>query len=195
VRRTTSRSPLRWITCCTATSALPPTAGLHQPLLMHDVGASEKNDIRGAQSHVPKSGGRQPAVVWNVERCVAGITLFAAQRIKSGGIRQPAVLAMRTARITHCWPTPWNRSGKRQPAVASGIALATATGFRGRITFAPHTRLPHHGWLTPAAPDARRRCTEKTTFAVHNRMFPRAAGVNPPCFAYKNAVPQESTHC
>jgi hypothetical protein len=26
---------------------------------------------------------------------------------------------------------------------------------------------------------------KKTTFAVHNRMFPRAAGINPPCFAIR----------
>jgi hypothetical protein len=31
---------------------------------MRDAGAL-KNDIRGAQSHVPKSGGRQPAVVFD----------------------------------------------------------------------------------------------------------------------------------
>jgi hypothetical protein len=41
-------------------------------------------------------------------------------------------------------------------------------------------RYTNHGWLTPAAPDARRRCTEKTIFAVHNRMFPGVTGINPP---------------
>jgi hypothetical protein len=41
---------------------------------------------------------------------------------------------------------------------------------------------PHgHGWLTPAAPGARCRSGEEiTTFAVHKRMFSRAAGVSPP---------------
>jgi hypothetical protein len=38
------------------------TAGLRQPLLVHDVGSLKNGDIRGAQTHVHKSGGRQPAV-------------------------------------------------------------------------------------------------------------------------------------
>jgi hypothetical protein len=43
---------------------------------------------------------------------------------------------------------------------------------------------PHgHGWLTPAAPGARCRSGEEiTTFAVHKRMFSRAAGVSPPWY-------------
>jgi hypothetical protein len=40
-----------------------PTAGLRQPLLVHGVGRPKNNDIPGAQTHVSKSGGRQPAVV------------------------------------------------------------------------------------------------------------------------------------
>jgi hypothetical protein len=40
---------------------------------------------------------------------------------------------------------------------------------------------PHgDGWLTPAAPGVRCRSEEITTFAVHKRMFSRAAGVSPP---------------
>jgi hypothetical protein len=39
-------------------------------------------------------------------------------------------------------------------------ALATAIGFRGVITFITHDRMVRHGWLTPAAPGARRRSTE-----------------------------------
>jgi hypothetical protein len=39
------------------------TAGSHQPLLVHDAGSLKDNDIRGAQTHIRKSGGRQPAVV------------------------------------------------------------------------------------------------------------------------------------
>jgi len=39
------------------------TAGSHQPLLVHDVGPLKNSDIRGAQTLVYKSGGRQPAVV------------------------------------------------------------------------------------------------------------------------------------
>jgi hypothetical protein len=39
-----------------------PTAGLHQRLLLHGAGRLKNNDIRGAQTHVRKSGGCQPAV-------------------------------------------------------------------------------------------------------------------------------------
>jgi hypothetical protein len=38
------------------------TAGLRQPLLVREAGPLKNNDIRGAQTHVHKSGGRQPAV-------------------------------------------------------------------------------------------------------------------------------------
>jgi hypothetical protein len=39
------------------------TAGLRQPLLVHDARPLKNSDIRGAQTHIHKSGGRQPAVV------------------------------------------------------------------------------------------------------------------------------------
>jgi len=107
-------------------------------------------------------------VAWNQERQASA---------RRGRRTEPS-----PARTTHRWPNarPRNKSGEHPPAVGSEIALATATGFRERIKSAPRIRLPHHGWLTPAAPGARRRCTEKTTFAVHNRMFPRVARINPP---------------
>jgi hypothetical protein len=59
-----------------------------------------------------------------------------------------------------------------------------AIGFRGVgvITFTTHDRMVPHGWLTPAAPGARRRSAEKATFAVLERTFTRAAGVSPPGF-------------
>jgi hypothetical protein len=63
--------------------------------------------------------------------------------------------------------TDINKSGGRQSAVVLSNAGATANVFHGR--------------LTPAAPGARRRFAEKiTTFAVHKRIFARAAGVSPP---------------
>jgi hypothetical protein len=34
------------------------TAGLRQPLLVHDAGSLKNNDIRGAQTHAHRSGGR-----------------------------------------------------------------------------------------------------------------------------------------
>jgi hypothetical protein len=43
------------------------TAGLRQPLLVHGVGRPKNNDICGAQTHVSKSGGCQPAVVYKTD--------------------------------------------------------------------------------------------------------------------------------
>jgi hypothetical protein len=76
------------------------TAGLRQPLLVHGIGRLKNNDIHGAQTHISKSGGRQPAV------------------------------------------------GTKRNCNGAGF-------FSGTSTFA------HHGWLTPAAPGARRRSAEK----------------------------------
>ncbi len=115
-----------------------------------------------------RSGGRQPAVLWK-------------SRLRGRFGTQ----SRDTSRAT--------KSGGRQPAV--DVVTASATAFvHGRparrrcaaiVVLPLQARYTNHGWLTPAAPDARRRCTEKTIFAVHNRMFPRAAGVSPPCFAIR----------
>jgi hypothetical protein len=115
-----------------------------------------------------KSGGRQPAVLWK-------------SRLRGRFGTQ----SRDTSRAT--------KSGGRQPAV--DVVTASATAFvHGRpagrrcaaiVVLPLQARYTNHGWLTPATPDARRRCTEKATFAVHNRMFPRAAGINPPCFAIR----------
>jgi hypothetical protein len=109
-----------------------------------------------------KSGGRQPAVLWK-------------SRLRGRFGTQ----SRDTSRAT--------KSGGRQPAV--DVVTASATAFvHGRpagrrcaaiVVLPLQARYTNHGWLTPAAPDARRRCTEKATFAVHNRMFPRAARRQP----------------
>jgi hypothetical protein len=39
------------------------TAGSRQPLLVYDVGSLKNGDIRGAQTHAHRSGGREPTVV------------------------------------------------------------------------------------------------------------------------------------
>jgi hypothetical protein len=74
------------------TSGSRTTAGLHQPLLVHDVGAPKKRHSRCT-------------IACSQERRVL------ARR----GVRYERC----AARITHRWPTarPWNRSGGRQPAV------------------------------------------------------------------------------
>jgi hypothetical protein len=65
-----------------------------------------------------------------------------------------------------------------------GFALATATGFCGRITFRsahslPVSRLAYasRSWLA-----MRESADAKTTFAMHKCTFTRAAGVSPPWF-------------
>jgi hypothetical protein len=197
---------------------------------MHDAGALKK---RHSRCTIACSQERQASArrVLRYEPCAARITHCSPTALplnKSGG-RQPAVVCYKNAvpqQSTHCQPTmrPRNRSGGHQPAVGSEIALATATGFCGWITFAPRIRLPHHGWLTPAAPDARRRCTGKNDirgtqshvpksgahqpavlwksrlrgrFGTQSRDTSRAiksGGHQPAVVCYKNAVPQESTH-
>jgi hypothetical protein len=112
-----------------------------------------------------RSGGHQPAVLWKsrLRGRFGTQSRDTSRAIKSGG-RQPAVdlvTASATA-FVH------GRPARRRCAAIVVLPL--------------QARYTNHGWLTPAAPDARRRCTEKTIFAVHNRMFPRAAGVSPPCF-------------
>jgi hypothetical protein len=171
---------------------------------------TEENDIRSAQSHVPKSGGHQPAV----DVVTASATAFVHGRPARRRCAAIVVLPLQARYTNHGWLTPAApdarprctekndirgaqshvpKSGGRQPAV--DVVTASATAFvHGRpagrrcaaiVVLPLQARYTNHGWLTPAAPDARRRCTEKATFAVHNRMFPRAAGVSPPWFAIR----------
>ncbi len=75
----------------------------------------------------------------------------------------------------------------------SVTAPAMAIGFRGVITFTTHDRMVRHGWLTPAAPGARRQSPEKQRHSrCTNARSTRAAGVSPPWFGEPNAVPRES---
>jgi hypothetical protein len=136
---------------------------------MHDAGALKKTTFAVHNRMFPRAAGVNPPCFAIRTLCRENHALFADR----------ATL---------------NRSGTHQPAVASGIALATATGFRERITFALHIRLPHHGWLTPAAPDARRRCTEKNDIRGAQSHVPKSGARQPAVVCYKNAVPQESTH-
>jgi hypothetical protein len=72
-----------------------PTGGLRPPLLCWCTDVCRRNsDFCGAQTHVHKSGGRQPAVVRSYDRCAARGECCSARSehtTKSGG-RQPAVV-------------------------------------------------------------------------------------------------------
>ena len=115
-----------------------------------------------------RSGAHQPAVLWKsrLRGRFGTQSRDTSRAIKSGG-RQPAVDVVTASATAFVHGRP---AGRRCAAI---------------VVLPLQARYTNHGWLTPAAPDARRRCTEKTIFAVHNRMFPRAAGVNPPWLAIR----------
>jgi hypothetical protein len=160
---------------------------------MHDVGALKKRYSRCtiACSQERRASARRGV---RYERCAARINALLAddatpEQKRRASARRALGIALAGRFGTQSRDTSRAiKSGGRQPAV--DVVTASATAFvHGRpagrrcaaiVVLPLQARYTNHGWLTPAAPDARRRCTEKTTFAVHNRMFPRAAGVSPP---------------
>jgi hypothetical protein len=116
-------------------SPLPiPTAGLRQPLLVARRVFRAECDICDAQTHVHKSGGRQPAVVGKPN----------AVRRKSPTIRRRCDARTRAAGVS----PPWYRKThlQRRPT------------FPNPARSPRHGRFPSHGWLTPAAPGCERGC-------------------------------------
>jgi hypothetical protein len=118
-----------------------------------------KNDIRAVQTHVSKSGGRQPAVgrspvalARRSEQCSANTDC----RIKSGG-RQPAV-----GRIHACIGNRFLRTDYVSPR-----------------TFASR----YHGWLTPAAPGCTTfvRCEKRRSRCTNARFQERRASARRGC--------------
>jgi hypothetical protein len=92
------------------------TAGSRQPLLVARRPFAVKNDIRAVQTHVSKSGVRQPAVVCDSrERCAVKIGQCSAtgeDTSKSGGC-QPAVGLRACTRFT---PNQERRASARRPS-------------------------------------------------------------------------------
>jgi hypothetical protein len=88
------------------------TAGLRQPLLVHDARPLKNSDIRGAHTHIHKSGGRQPAVgVGNMFAqtrarlfgapptvCVRIAVAFALI-LTTGGLRPPLLVVLRCGHL------------------------------------------------------------------------------------------------
>jgi hypothetical protein len=119
---------------------------------------AERFDLRSANKRT-RSGGRQPAVV--------------PKNAPATGSDFRALMAF----ATHHGPVHHGGLTPPAPGCACGRTV-TRAALRYRDT-SPH----RHGWLTPAAVGARCRSGEEiTTFAVHKRMFSRAAGVSPPWF-------------
>jgi hypothetical protein len=129
--------------------------------------AGEKNDFCDAETHMHKSGGRQPAVVSKNASATAG------------DFR--GVITFATAR----------------PASAPRLAYASRSWLHAGSSSYMHgcdlqrCFVSHRG-LTPPAPGAvRTSAGQKTICAVHERRFTRAAGVSPPWYdtnAGKSAV-------
>ncbi len=88
------RLPLLWTNYVSPrTFASHTTAGSRQPLLLQGASRLRNNDIRGAQTHVSKSGGRQPAVV----RITHGV------RGGSHNVRQLSSPQSRAAGVSRPW--------------------------------------------------------------------------------------------
>jgi hypothetical protein len=122
--------------------------GLTPPLLVARRSFAVKSDIRGAKTHVHKSGGRQPAVVRRIASAsaVRRISAFGARvrNASHGGLTPPALVADTTSvrrknddfcdEQTHVY-----KSGGRQPAVASETRL------RWSCESYPETKAVEHG--------------------------------------------------
>jgi hypothetical protein len=153
----------------------PTTAGSRQPLLLHGAGRLKNNDIRGAQTHVRKSGGRQPAV--GVSNAIAIANAFVQRRA-----RQPAVGGQM-------------RIGGQERRSSADRRRCACVCVDGRCNCVYR----RHGGLTPprSCVAARTSAGETTIFAMHKRTFPRAAGVSPPwernAFAMARVFPRPST--
>ena len=115
------------------------TAGLRQPLLVHEAGPLKNSDIRGAQTHVLQE--RRPSARRGLETALEVAI----------GFRGVGVIAFTTRdwMVRHGWLTPaapvcrWANHCSYMPPLCTGESFHS------------------HGWLTPAAPGARRRSPEK----------------------------------
>jgi hypothetical protein len=133
-----------------------PTAGSRQPLLLHGAGRLKNNDIRGAQTHVFKSGGRQPAV--GVSNAVAIANAF-VQRCA----RQPAVGGQM-------------RIGRQERYSSADRRRCACVCVDGRCNCVYR----RHGGLTPPALVVQRPSTGRMTIlAMHKRTFDKSGGRQP----------------
>jgi hypothetical protein len=114
------------------------TAGSHQPLLVHDAGSLKDNEICGAQTHIPRSGGRQPAVGCkpHLQQQCDQFPRFdlACGGYSTGGLRPPLLVLLQRPFAgkngDFCGAqTHIPRSVARQSAVGVIIVLATGNDF------------------------------------------------------------------
>jgi hypothetical protein len=173
-----------------------PTAGLRQPLLIGRRTFTAKRVLADAQTHVPRSGGRQPAVVCDTDAVPRKSSI--AQRLTN---TRPGA-----AGVSPPWcatPTPCRENRTSCGDLRTRNQERRASARRGRRN-AHATAFVSHGWLTPAAPDratnihckARAwRCTnaraqERRASARRGVRYQRCAGKIEHCAATNEHVPK-----
>jgi hypothetical protein len=170
----------------TGERATHPTAGLRQPLLIAPRPFGAEYDIWDVQTHVHKSGGRQPAVGYDTNALLRELsTVRQSANTKPGaaGVSPPCARSVeRCLRFvadhlqvrspTHGWLTP--------------AALGRKCGCRCRCAF--HTR----GYATHRTAGLRQPLllrdadsVKSARYAMHTRTSARAAGVSPPWCAIR----------
>jgi hypothetical protein len=130
------------------------TAGLRQPLLVHDAGSLKNNDISGAQTHVLQerraSARRAPGM-----RALSG-----ESRARFGGWRI--------------------HNQERRASARRGSANAPAN--TGRLLPNEDARMPRAAYVPRSCVGVRMSAGEIAIFAMHKCTSAAAAGVSPPCF-------------
>ncbi len=168
-----------------------PTAGLHQPLLLHGAGRLKNNDIRGTQMHVRKSGGRQPAVGGQMRiggqerrssadrrRCACAWMAVAIAFIgATGGLRPPLL----------CWSanvcrrnndfcdaqTHVRKNGGRQPTVVGEVH-----DYGGKCDFWRQADTPENGGCQRTVANVSNPQMQYAYFARPPSWRPRAAALS-----------------
>jgi hypothetical protein len=160
-----------------------------------------KNDFCDAQTHVHNSGGRQPAVG------VVGRTLSVmwwkrtCNRVceTTGGLRPPLLVVLHRGCVSEncglCDAQP-----HAQPRAAGvsppwfGNTVRTGADFFGLNMFLQRTfGLTHHGWLTPAARDARRSFAVKSDICgARTHVF--KSGGRQPAVVWESRLQKLSIH-
>jgi hypothetical protein len=171
------------------TSGFRTTAGLRQPLLMHDVGALKKRHSRctiacSQERRASARRGRRTEPLPRYARCAARINALLADDATPPEQREPwFAIRVRENHPVRRAASARNSRWQRRPVFANGLHLHRTSGSRTTAGLRQPLLMHDVGAL------------KKTTFAVHNRMFPESGGRQPAVVCYKNAVPQESTHC
>jgi hypothetical protein len=190
------RLPLLWTNYVSPrTFASHTTAGSRQPLLLQGASRLKNNDIRGAQTQVHKSGGRQPAVV-RITHGVRGgshnVRRLSSPQPRAAGVSPPwsghTIAVPREANIVQRGANTRPRAARRPSAVVR-IRACNGDCFCGLITFRPAHSLPiprlAHASRSCCA--TRVRCEMRDLLCTNARQQERR-GVSPPWFEFALAT-------